>query len=303
MREEMEKITNQVVDKLQAKFGPDAKINVQKVFETNIVYTGISLTLPDIDFSPTVYVETYPENYSVEKIVDDFIGVYRDVLQQPAAKHAGLRPPASKDEVLTKVTLEVVNQKLNGEMLAACPHIKFLDIAGVFRYTVFHKKFEHRGILITNKMMDSLGVTLPELEAAARENTLKMFGIRFYSTEDFERGDKTKQVPVPKPLDEAVFGPRDNVITTAECVNGAALILFPDVLRRLGEMAGGDYLIVPCSIHELSVIRDTVDGLALSLAISLWTRNRTPSITPRDVVLSDRVYRYHFDTGEVEIVI
>jgi len=299
----MEKITNQVVDKLQAKFGPDAKITTQKVFETNIVYTGISLTLPDIDFSPTVCVEFYPENYTVEKIVDDFVGVYQEILQQPAAKSAGMRPPASKDEVLNKVTLQVVNQQLNGEMLEACPHIRFLDIAGVFRHTIFHEKFKHRGILITNKMMDSLGITLPELEAAARENTLKMFGIRFYGTEDFERGDKTKQVPVPKPLDEAIFGPGDNVITTAECMNGAALMLFPDVLRRLGEMAGGDYLIVPCSIHELSVIRDTGDGLALSLAISLRTRNRTPSITPRDVVLSDRIYRYHFGTGEVEIVI
>lgn len=152
-------------------------------------------------------------------------------------------------------------------------------------------------------MMDSLNISMEELEAAARKNTLEMFGVSFFGSEDMEEAERRKRDPDPNPLEGAVFGPRDNCMTNDDGMNGAALILFPEVLRKVGEMAGQNFLIIPTSIHELALMYDTGEQRLKNVAMTLRSRNRNQAITPKDVVLSDHVYRYHIETGEVEIAI
>jgi len=303
MSKDMLKRANQVADRLRKMFGPGVEFTCKKMFKTNRVTTAISIEMSGFTTLPIAHLEDFPPNMPVDKVAKQIACLYQEEFRNPTMDNIGVLPAVTKEFLLSKATLQVVSQKLNRELLRVHTHIDFLDLAGVFRITFFHSKKNHQSTLITNELMDSLKITLPELEAAAHKNTLEMFGVRFYGTEDFEQADRLNRKPEPRPLEEAVFGPRDNCITNADEMNGAALILFPEVLRKIGEMAGQNFLIVPTSIHELAVMYEEGEQMLKNVAMTLRSRNRDQSITPKDVVLSDNVYRYHIDTGEVEMAI
>ena len=85
-------------------------------------------------------------------------------------------------------------------------------------------------------------------------------------------------------------------------VNGAALILIPEILEAIGEKAGMDYYVLPSSIHELLIARD--DGLvsAKQLKESVYMGNRTPEVVKPVHVLSDNVYHYSCKTKLLKII-
>lgn len=82
------------------------------------------------------------------------------------------------------------------------------------------------------------------------------------------------------------------VLSTGIRVNGAALMLVPDILEQIGEKAGMDYYVLPSSIHELMIARD--DGLVTAKMLKelVHEGNRTDSAIKPEDVLSDNVYFY-----------
>ena len=85
-------------------------------------------------------------------------------------------------------------------------------------------------------------------------------------------------------------------------VNGAALMLIPDILEQLGEKAGMDYYILPSSIHELLIARD--DGLVTARMLKelIHEGNWTEGIIKSEDVLSDNVYFYSRKNRTLKIV-
>lgn len=87
-----------------------------------------------------------------------------------------------------------------------------------------------------------------------------------------------------------------NAVTWASAtgirVNGAALILLPDILEKIGEKAGMDYYLIPSSIHELLIARD--DGLVTPKMLKelVYEGNRTDAVIKEEDVLSDNIYFY-----------
>lgn len=92
------------------------------------------------------------------------------------------------------------------------------------------------------------------------------------------------------------------VLTTGIRINGAALILLPDILEQIGEKAGMDYYILPSSIHELMIARD--DGLVTAKMLKelVHDGNRTDAIVRQEDVLSDNVYFYSCAEKSLKIV-
>lgn len=91
-------------------------------------------------------------------------------------------------------------------------------------------------------------------------------------------------------------------LTTGIRINGAALMLVPDILEQIGEKAGMDYYILPSSIHELMIARD--DGLVTAKMLKelVHDGNRTDAIVRQEDVLSDNVYFYSCVEKSLKIV-
>ena len=85
-------------------------------------------------------------------------------------------------------------------------------------------------------------------------------------------------------------------------INGAALMLIPEILEAIGEKAGMDCFVLPSSIHELLVAKN--DGLisAKELKEVVYRNNRTEVIVKQEDVLSDNVYFYSRKEKALKIV-
>ena len=62
--------------------------------------------------------------------------------------------------------------------------------------------------------------------------------------------------PVPEQYPEEMKEKRFYYLTNSNIVNGAATILYPDILKTIGDKFQGNYFILPSSIHEVLLMKD-----------------------------------------------
>lgn len=199
---------------------------------------------------------------------------------------------------------KVLSRKRNRQMLRTHPHIQFLDLAGIFRVPL--GKWEKNSlstVLITNEITEKLGLTIEDLTEAVRRNTIEKFGIELENTQRMALRSLLKQPSIPESFEDVqIEEPGLYTLTNQIHVNGAALMLIPDILEQLGEKAGMDYYILPSSIHELLIARD--DGMVTARVLKelIHEGNRTEGIIKSEDVLSDNVYFYSRKTKSLKIV-
>ena len=147
--------------------------------------------------------------------------------------------------------------------------------------------------LITNQIVEKLELSVDELAEAARRNTVQKFGIEFQNAHRMALCSLLRQPFVPESFESMSMSESGlYTLTTGIRINGAALMLVPDILEQIGEKAGMDYYILPSSIHELMIARD--DGLvnAKMLKELVHEGNRTDSAIKPEDVRSDNIYFY-----------
>lgn len=83
---------------------------------------------------------------------------------------------------------------------------------------------------------------------------------------------------------------------------GGRAILREDLLREFAQEQGGDFYILPCSVHELLLLKDTGRVTAEELKKMVCEINHGPGMVEPEAKLSDSVYYYNKETDRVEIV-
>ena len=115
-------------------------------------------------------------------------------------------------------------------------------------------------------------------------------GARLCSVRDFLFGgepgnmlDRGGEVPEDVPL---------LVLTTRSGVLGAAALFYPEVQERIAEILGGDYFVLPSSVHE--VLIHPVDGEHTAEDLAAIVREVNEQVSPAER-LGNRVLRYRAD--------
>lgn len=288
---------------LREMFGEGVDFSYTTYFKSNEELSGIALKLPGCTNAPVVCLNDMLDDISAKDVADVVAPIFQAALRS-YDKVMPVLPEMTREYVLENVVLQALSRKRNRQMLKAHPHIQFLDLAGIFRVPV--GKWERNSLstgLITNQIAKKLELTAEQLAEAARRNTISKFGIQLISTQEmgvfFTKGHHQE----PKPFEDVeMTAPGLYTLTNGIEVNGAALILIPEILEAIGEKAGMDYYILPASIHELLIARD--DGLVTGgmLKRSVFEGNRTPEIVKPEHVLSDNVYHYSRKTKLLKII-
>ena len=93
--------------------------------------------------------------------------------------------------------------------------------------------------LITNQIAKKLDLTVDELAEAARQNTINKFGIQLISTQEMGQFFIQGHHQEPKPFqDVKMTVPGLYTLTNGIEVNGAALMLIPEILEQLERRLG-----------------------------------------------------------------
>ena len=297
-----EKLAEEIIPMLQKMFGEGIDFSCTEYYQSNETLTGITLKLPGCSNVPVVCLSDMPDDISVTDAANTAATIFQEALRN--FKDFPIMPEITRETVLENVVLQVLSRKRNRQMLKAHPHITFLDLAGIFRIPVGpYKRNSLTTALITNQIAEKLHLTLDELTEAACRNTVQKFGIEFQNSYRMALCSLLKQPFVPESFETmSMMESGLYTLTTKIRINGAALILLPDVLEQIREKAKMDYFVIPSSIHELLVARD--DGLvnAKMLKELVYEGNRTDGIIKPEDVLSDNVYFYSRKDKSLKIV-
>lgn len=273
----------------------DIDVRLQKVIKTNDeVFHGISIIVPDRKYAPTIYIEQCYDDYKkgmpIEEIANGIIQktieVYND---NPVPDGLSLQ----YEDIEDKLVVQLADAEKNKERLKELVYKPVGNGYVLIPYIVV-KEDENASMraAVTKPMAQELGYDIDKLMNTAFQNTVERYEPIFVGMEDvlFTMGNSIKAA---NPMKED-FTLNSHLgmylLSNTRRENGAAVLYYPDMARRIGEILGDSYYVLPSSRHEVLIIPDGA-GLTLQQTQMMVRDVNQTVVEPQDI-LSDRVLFY-----------
>ena len=291
-----EKFTQDVKDRLKEE-GSNIIISVNEVKKLNERYEAITAVAEGDNIGVNVGIEkfygAYEDGASYGRVVDKAIEVIKTGIgHKPEINVEDL---GDYSKMKDKLIMEVVSAEANKEMLENIPHQMLEDMAVVYRFAVESADSVQGSILITDTMVAHFGITPEQLHADAMENAPQIKPIEIKGMSEvlvemmgIEQAEMMGLGLVP-PEDEQMY-----VASVPDKTHGAGVLAYQDFMDQAAERAGGDFFILPSSIHEVLIVPDNGRMDLQSLENMVKEVNAT-QVQPSEK-LTDSVY--HYDSKE-----
>lgn len=146
-------------------------------------------------------------------------------------------------------------------------------------------------VLITNDLMDRMGITKEQLHTDAMANSPIIRPATMRSMAEV-MAEMMGMPPEMLPMDPSA--PQMYVVSNTETLNGASAVFYPEFMDQAAKELGGNYFILPSSVHEMLFLPD--DGNMKSAELKeMVTSINADVVSPADR-LTDSVY--HYDAAE-----
>lgn len=139
--------------------------------------------------------------------------------------------------------------------------------------------------MVSYQLMDAMGVTSEKLHQDAIANSVNMRPAKVQKLSKL----LAEMMDVPVETVEKSAPPL-LVVTTEDKIKGACAIFYQEMMEQLAKEAGGDFFILPSSVHEVLVMQDKGEMSAEELKDMVTAINGDVA-APADV-LTDQVYHY-----------
>ena len=294
-----EEFKNEFVEALKEKLserGNDVDVKVSTVEKMNQSYEAITIT-PEgsnigMNMNLEVFAEAYESGVSFNEIVEQVTNkVEAHLADMPTFDVQSL---TDYEQMKDKLSMEVVATDRNADLLAKVPHQEMEDMAVVYRFVMESDESGRASILVTNDLLDKMGVTPEQLHADALENApeLRPAVIKGMSEVmmDMMGEDAHEMFGIDEfPQDEMMY-----VATVPDKISGAGVIAYQEFMEQAAERLGGDFYILPSSIHEILLVKDDGNVNFKDLKAMVEEVNAT-QVAPEEK-LTDSVY--HYDSKE-----
>ena len=186
------------------------------------------------------------------------------------------------------LTIQIVNAQENAEMLKNVPHKMMEDLAEVCRFDVSEKNDSEATILVTDNLLNNYGIDKQQLFADAEQSApilhpvqMKPLGSVIGEITGNDMPDDEIGIPI------IVASNEKNLL-------GAGVMAYPDFMEKAAEKIGGDFYVLPSSIHEVLLLKD--DGTQEAAMLEDMVRSVNETTVDKTEQLSDNVY--HYDSKE-----
>ena len=184
--------------------------------------------------------------------------------------------------------VRIRNSASGDERVADAPHKDIEDLT-----MTYHVKVQIPGedgiasTLVTNSLLEQYGITPAQLHEDAMRNSQEMMPMKFAPMATILFG-----VPEEVAMQDGQLPMM--VMTNEEKMFGASALFYPEAMDQLAEKMGGNYFVLPSSVHEVIVIPNDGNSNVKDLEQMVHEVNST-QVDPKEQ-LSDRVY--HYDAKE-----
>ena len=252
-------------------------------------YVGISVRPEHASAAATFNLNAAFDRYQADETQKDAIlnKIATDAKQVSAAIPAfEVSSITDYETVKDHLVMQVVPVDPNKEMLEGIPHKTVEDIAVVYRVEIPGAADGNATTLVTNQLLAEYGVTADQLHRDALEAQL------------------ANHPPVLKNMSEIMAEMTGDMMDMPESpmwvatveggMNGASVTQIPSFLEESAEKLGGDFFVLPSSVHEVLFIRD--DGSFEREQLESMVKDVNATEVSEADFLSDSVY--HYDSEE-----
>lgn len=290
---------------IQACVGPDTKVSLHRTLKNNNHYLdGLTILPPGENASPAIYLNAYYRDFQDGMPLEHIVRTILDRFEQfPRRQITGPELFLDFEKARSHIAYRLIHFDSNRPLLARCPHIPKLDLAITFFLLIDSSPDGEMTVTVTREHMEAWGISRQLLYETAAQNTPFLYPCCCVTLEQMItelRSMEQDGAECPgRPAQGNISPLPMYVLTNQRRINGAACILYDHVLQDFSQSAGGDFFILPSSIHETILIpcRESMPPEALN---DMVREINATEVSPLDR-LSDHVYRYDAHTGQILI--
>lgn len=258
------------------------------IHKNNAELYGIIIKSYSSNVSPVIYIDNFYEQKLNGASLDHVCGQIGAIFEASRQPQTDLSWFSDIKKVKEMLTVKLISQKGNQQLLSDVPHFEYGDLAGIYQVNL-GRNFTEAGASITvkNEHIKIWNISAEQLHQYAMQNMeSKEFIIRsmadifrdnFLGAGDFEVNDAG--LPVTQMY----------VLTNTDMRNGASGILNSNLLQSLSEKLGSNLVILPSSVHEVILLPD--HNFDYNELIEMVTDINQMEVEPEDR-LSNNVYFY-----------
>lgn len=287
----------ELISAVKEHFAQDATIEVHKIKKNNsIVLDGLNIMISGENVSPNFYLQHFFEAYqagnSIEQLAIEIAESYFFALENREKMDFDLSYLFCESRIIFRL----VSFELNKELAQEIPHIPFLDMMITFHALLRQDENGIGTVRITNTLMKQWGIDAKKLFELARENTQRLFPSKICGMFSMMADILMESAP-DSPQQEALMELLERqdynepyVVTNTAGINGAAVILYQDVLESVARELGGDFYILPSSIHEVLAV--PAQSAVSRNDLYEMVHDVNGSCVAKDEILSESIYKY-----------
>ena len=272
--------------------GEGGNITINHVIKNNgCEMDGLVIMEKGKDIAPTIYLDSFYELYTNGENIKNIIRQI-EVIYEQNKNNVTFDVNILKhfDTIKDKIVYKVVNYRSNEKLLEQVPHKRILDLAVVFYCLLDNEYGRSATALIYNNNLKNWNVTIDDVYEAALKNRPDLLHSKISSMAAlFEKCGVNVD---GEEVDLKDYVPSDMYVLTNESkLNGAACILYENVLYDFAQKLGADLYILPSSVHEV-ILLPKLSMFEKDELVNMVKEVNTEGVAA-DEVLSDHVYEYN----------
>ncbi|MGL5259156.1 MAG: DUF5688 family protein [Lachnospiraceae bacterium] len=247
-------------------YGDDKKIMVQSVSKNNgVLLQGITVMELEHTMGPTIYMEEF---YNLYKKNGNFGETMLAIIE---AFDSGKMPEAfaldffnDYEKVKEKLVYRLIDFEKNQTLLEDVPYIPFLDLALVCQCLIVTEIFGNGVVMIADSHLKSWNISKEQLFADTKISCQKIQPYEFKTMNyiikelfesEMEPGEDMKEYVEEMIAEIENQEQKMYILTNINRFYGASCICYDNIQEEIEEILGGDYYVIPSSVHELIIIK------------------------------------------------
>lgn len=302
-------IKEHIKDSMPEKYA-DCEIGIVSVIKNNdTVLDGLLIKGDESNVTPNIYLNGYFEDYTdgrdMENILEEIAALR---MKMEKVQNFDVSQVMDYDKAKDYITCKLINAENNEQLLEDKPYTRKDDFAITYHVMIGSGEDGNYSVPIHNGIMEAYGVSIEELHNTALRNMERLSPVQFTSMHEMmeemmlpnimcELGiseEEAKEIlaQMLPPVEGQMY-----CLTNKEKLNGASAILNQDIMDKIAEQLGGDFYILPSSVHETLIVPKDA-GMDYKELESMVQEVNATQVSAEER-LSNHVYEYDSVAHEV----
>ena len=304
MKKSIEEFKEEFISALEKRLSSaNMEILTDEVVKNNdLRMTGICIkdTSKDYNISPTMYLENIYKEYDGSNISQLADYVMHQMESAEVGNDFDITRITDINYVKFNVYLKVINAESNYKYLLDKPYIPvngFEDLVAVAKINIKVGEADGSSV-VTDSLLENLQISKEQLFDYARSNSQYNEPKSFFSLTDFLLNPSA----INDSLEDSLSDEKSPIyiLTNKSKLFGASVITYDGVFDEIYEKLGESFTIIPSSIHEVLILRDSVFDDNEEILGIVDMVNST-EVAP-DEILSANIYHFNGVSKEIETI-